>query len=177
MAFKKTAGTPIAGLGSSTGELLNLEADETTGALKVATYVWDSDLLQWVRAAQGGGGDAGFTAEDTLFEWDSDGNPLYKGMNATAGAAQSDPSWRVAYRLQRSERVARSPDEERGTCLPYVWWWLVVRGSPGHCFAHCKHHGRRCVDRQWTEGREPHLRYERPWVIDRRYPRYGQPPL
>lgn len=69
--------------------------DPSEDVFKVATYVWDTDTLTWVRATQGsGGGSAVYSApKKKLFEQATD-TILYVG-EADAGTDTSAPLWRI----------------------------------------------------------------------------------
>ena len=86
-------GQPLAGVDGE--DVFNLGVDPTTGALKIASYVWDTSLLQWVRMTQpSSSGESGSTL-DTRLEYDTDGNPTYKGYNALHGASVDATTWLI----------------------------------------------------------------------------------
>lgn len=69
--------------------------DVAEGVFKIASYVWDADSLQWVRATQSGtsGGTSSTSIKTKLFDQASP-TTLYIG-EAEPGTATSSPAWRV----------------------------------------------------------------------------------
>ncbi len=78
------------------------QSPETSGydldeqVFKVATYVWDTDALAWVRATQSSGTSGGTVTasiKKKLFDQPS-ASTIYIG-EADSGTAASSPSWRI----------------------------------------------------------------------------------
>jgi hypothetical protein len=70
--------------------------DQSEQVFKVATYVWDTDLLQWVRGTQGATtGSGGVSAPAVRIKrFDIQSSVIYLG-EAPPGTASSSPAWRI----------------------------------------------------------------------------------
>ena len=74
------------------------DLDTVEGVSKVANYVWDADLLTWVRDTGGGGGGGGGTVElvtESKRYDQASSTVLYVG-EAVPGSATSSPLWKIA---------------------------------------------------------------------------------
>jgi hypothetical protein len=69
--------------------------DQAEGVVKVATFVWDTDLMQWVRATASGATSGGtVTAAATIKRYDIQGSVIYIG-DAQPGSSSASPAWRI----------------------------------------------------------------------------------
>ena len=95
---------------------LDLYADETVGALKVALYAYDPDSLAWNRMQQPQIDSTGDDVDYVLWYYDGSGNLEYMCENSVHGAATSATTWTItkftygANGITKKEKLVGSVD-------------------------------------------------------------------
>jgi len=89
------AGT-IAGRIDGRADPVDYGVDEATRSLPVNLRVWDPDTLQRVRMRQPLiSEETSVQWKDTRYEYDTDGNLIYKGLHEVMNASEDDANWWV----------------------------------------------------------------------------------
>lgn len=74
---------------------LDLFADEASGSLKIASYVWNPDTLSWDRMLQPNVDPTGGDVDYVLTYYDGSANMEYYCSNPVHGAATSATTWTI----------------------------------------------------------------------------------
>lgn len=94
--------TQIAGaIEDASGNLVHIEADDTSKSLRVNLWVWDTGTMAWVKMVQPASDVstiedllAGVYWKDERYDYTS-GNLDYKGLNTVHDAATSATTWNI----------------------------------------------------------------------------------
>jgi len=85
-------------------DTIPIAINEDTKTVRIENWVWDTDLLEQVRMTQPAGSAANDNLEKLLignyflnskYDYDSDGNCIYKGENTVLTAADGDTTWNI----------------------------------------------------------------------------------